>query len=95
MSLAVKNNIAKRRFEAQVDDYVAFVEYRLDGKQITFVHTEVPHQLGGQGVAGGIVKAALEFAKNNALKVVPECPFVAHYIEEHQEYCHIVHRGSL
>ncbi len=95
MSLTVRNNIAERRFEAQVDDYVAFLEYRLDGKQITFVHTEVPQQLGGQGVGGGIVKAALEFAKNNALKVVPECPFVAHYIEGHQEYCHIVQRGRL
>lgn len=90
MDLTVKHNEAKRRFETQVDDYVAFVVYQLNAMQITLVHTEVPHQLGGQGVGGKIVKAALDFAKNSGLKVIPECPFVARYIERHKDYQHIV-----
>jgi len=90
MSFTVINNNAASRFEAQSDDYVALVDYQINGKQITLVHTEVPVQLGGQGVGGRIVKAALDFAQNNGLKVFPECPFVARYIERHPDYRNLV-----
>ena len=33
-----------------------------------------------------MVKAALEYAKEEGLKVVPQCPFVRSYIERHKEY---------
>jgi len=89
MAFTVKNNNTESRFEAQVDDCLAFVDYQINGKQITLVHTEVPSQLGGQGVGGKIVKAALDFAVDNHLKVLPECPFVARYIERHPYYHNI------
>lgn len=90
MAITVKNNMEERRFEAQIDDYIAFLEYQLNGNQIILVHTEVPQQLGGLGVGSKIVKAALDFAKNTGLQVVPECPFVARYIDRHKDYQQIV-----
>lgn len=90
MEFSVKNNKMGNRFEVQIDGSLAFVEYQIDGKQINLIHTEVPHELGGQGVGGKIAKVALDFARDNGLKVVSECPFVASYIERHQEYHDIV-----
>lgn len=43
------------------------------------------------GIASAVVRAALEFSRAHALKVVPVCPFVAWYIREHPEYESLVH----
>ncbi len=83
MTFLVKNNESLSRFEANVNGIQAFMDYKLKGSHMTLVHTEVPPELGGQGVGGKIVKAALTFAKEKGLRVIPECPFVIRYIERH------------
>jgi len=45
---------------------------------------------GGQGLAGKMAKTALEYARNNGLDVVPNCPFVRAYIRRHSEYRELV-----
>lgn len=82
----VKNNDTAHRFELEIDGVIAFVDYKLAGKQMTLMHTVVPPELGGQGVGGRIVKASLEFIKEKGLSVVAECPFVKHYIEQNKDY---------
>lgn len=90
MEFVVRNNDSARRFEANIENSLAFVQYKLERNQMTLVHTEVPPELGGQGVGSKIVKAALDFAKDNGLRVLPECPFVKNYIERHDSYQDIV-----
>jgi predicted GNAT family acetyltransferase len=90
MNLEIENNRTRNRFEAEVAGSVAFVEYALEDNILTLVHTEVPADLEGQGLGGKIVKAALNFAIDQRLKVVPQCPFAKSYIERHQEYAGIV-----
>jgi len=75
-----------------VDGSIAFIEYTVHDKTLTLVHTEVPPELGGRGLGGIIVKAALEDAKNQGLRVVPQCPFARNYIERHEEYAELVSR---
>lgn len=45
-------------------------------KQIIIDHTEVSSAFGGQGVGKKLVLAAVEFARENQLKIIPLCPFV-------------------
>jgi predicted GNAT family acetyltransferase len=90
MNLEIENNRTRNRFEAEVAGSVAFVEYALEDNILTLIHTEVPADLEGQGLGGKIVKAALNFAIDQRLKVVPQCPFAKSYIERHQEYAGIV-----
>jgi len=90
MDVVVVNNEAKERFEAEVAGSVAFIEYTLRDKTLTLVHTEVPPELGGRGLGGKIVKAALEYAKGQQYKVVSQCPFARKYIERHEEYAELV-----
>ncbi len=86
----VVNNEAKHRFELEVDGFVAVVDYRLEDHTITLVHTEVPEQIAGQGIAGTMAKAALEYAKRENLSVIPLCPYIDGYIKRHPDYQSLV-----
>jgi predicted GNAT family acetyltransferase len=86
MSYDVSNNERHSRFETTVDGHTAFSAYRRSGDTITFTHTEVPQELEGRGIAGAIVKHALEEARAQKLGVVALCAYVASYIKRHPEY---------
>jgi uncharacterized protein len=90
---AVINNTAAHRFEIRVGDDLAFAEYVLDGGRIVFTHTLVPEALGGQGLAGRLAKAGLDYAASQELKVVPRCSYIAGYIGKHPEYAPLVEGG--
>jgi predicted GNAT family acetyltransferase len=81
----VRDNIDRHRFELVEDGHLAFAEYRIDGAVITFTHTIVPPEIGGRGVAGRLISAALAQVRQRGLKVVPQCSFVAAYIQRHPE----------
>lgn len=85
-SLAIQNNEAEKRFEAEVNGRLAYLEYIRAGKNITYTHTEVPVGLEGMGIGGKLARHALEFARDNELKVIPICPFVTNYLRTHPEY---------
>jgi predicted GNAT family acetyltransferase len=89
-TLNIKNNESTHRWEARVGEYVAFSEYRRNENTIHFLKTRVPPELEGQGVAGRLVKAALDDARTQHLTVVPICRFVTVYIRRHPEYRDLV-----
>ena len=82
----ITNNRAQNRFELTVDGHLAAAYYRLDGAVVTFVHTEVPPELGGKGVGSKLVKGALDQVRAEGRKVIAQCPFVKAYIGKHPEY---------
>lgn len=82
----VINNAEARRFEAWVDDDIAFIDYIPAKSNIVFSHTEVPKAFEGQGVASKLAKTALDYARDNELAIVPVCPFVTNYIRRHPDY---------
>lgn len=86
----VVNNKAEHRFELTVEGHVAATYYTPSDGVITFVHTEVPPELGGKGVGSRLVKAALDQVRAGGLKVVAQCPFVAAYIDKHAEYANLL-----
>lgn len=86
MSYDVTNNESKSRYEATIDGKTAFSAYLRDGDTITFTHTEVPPELEGKGIAGAIVKHALDDARAQKLGVKAACAYVASYVRRHPEY---------
>ncbi len=94
MTLKITNNTLKHRFETEVGAKTAFLNYRLDSSVITFTHTEVPASLNGRGIGTALVKAGLDYAEKNSLRVVPRCPFVADFIEAHPQYRPILDSAS-
>jgi uncharacterized protein len=89
----------RSRFEITVDGELAgFAEYRSRPGRIVFTHTEVDDPYQGHGLAGKLVRAALDRARRLGLEVTPLCPYVADYIRRHPEYADLVderHRGQV
>lgn len=85
-SLKAQNNSDKSRFELEIDDAVAFIEYKI-GKSgaMYLIHTEVPGMFEGQGVGHKLVRESLEIAEKEGIKVMPLCPFVRAFMKNHQE----------
>lgn len=90
----IEHNESMKRFETTVGGQLAVADYERQGDQITFTHTEVPEPHEGQGIGQALAKAGLEFALTEKLTVVPRCPFIAAFIEQHPEYKHLVRRDS-
>lgn len=53
-----------------------------DGERI-FYHTEVEKRFGGRGLATVLVRLALDETRESSLTVVPVCPLVKSYLDEH------------
>ncbi len=73
------------RFEIQEGNSVAFLEYRYYKKDIAFMHTEVPENMEGRGVASALTDYAFKFAKSQNKLVMIYCPFVGAYLKRHPE----------
>lgn len=79
------------RFELDVEGAVAFIDCRrAAGSGLAMIHTEVPHELSGQGVGTALVQGALDLARTRGMEVLPYCPFVHAYIRRHPEYVDLV-----
>ena len=86
----VVNNEAHQRFELTVEGHLAATYYKLSDGVITFVHTDVPPELGGKGVGSALVKGALDQVRAGGLKVIAQCPFVKAYVDKHTEYADLL-----
>jgi uncharacterized protein len=87
------NNEADEQWEMNIDGRQAFLAYERAGDHIIYLHTEVPPEMEGHGVASTLAKAALDDARARGQKVVPLCPFVSNYIRRHPEYEELVDRS--
>lgn len=87
--LEVTQNPAENRFETWVDGQLAKLDYTEDGDTIVMIHVGVPYEFRGQGVAGVITKAGLEYAKKKSLRVIPMCSYVAAYIRRNPQYAEL------
>jgi predicted GNAT family acetyltransferase len=92
-SLPVIHNLAAKRFEVNVDGKTAFSKYLLVGEKMIIEHTEVPVELEGKGIAGTMVRTALDYARQQRLRVMPLCPFTAGFIHRHPQYQDLVLEG--
>ena len=81
----VTDNAARHRFELEVDGHLAELVYRLDGQRLILVHTGVPDELGGRGLGGVLVRAAVDRAAAESLTIRPDCPFARSWLEKHPD----------
>jgi hypothetical protein len=85
-TLDITHNQAAKRFETSIDDQTGYISYQERGDTLVYDHTIVPQSLGGRGVGSALVKHALDYAREHNKKVVPQCSFVASYINKHSDY---------
>lgn len=89
----IAHNPALQRFESQGQGVPpAYLSYRREGASIVVEHTFVPEEQRGRGLAGALARAALETARQQGWRVVPECTYVAQFIQRHPEFGDLVKR---
>jgi predicted GNAT family acetyltransferase len=90
---SVVDNPAELRYELRVDDrdeVVGLIRYRLEPGRVVLVHTDIAPAYEGRGLGSELIAAALADIRARDLRVVPQCPFVAAYVEHHPEVADLV-----
>ncbi|YAL83198.1 GNAT family N-acetyltransferase [Dermacoccaceae bacterium W4C1] len=86
-----RKNEDEQRYEALLDNALAgYADYRVNGASVLLPHTVVDSAYEGRGIGGGLVRYALDDISGSDLQVVPQCPFVASWIDQHPEYRHLL-----
>ncbi|MEO6122835.1 MAG: GNAT family N-acetyltransferase [Ilumatobacteraceae bacterium] len=94
-----ETHIIHQRDENRYDIFLgsargAYAEYELADGVMTMTHTVTDPQQRGQGLAGLVVGRALDDAKAAGLTVVPQCWYVAQFIERHPEYATLLRSAT-
>ena len=89
-NLDLIKNEENDRFEMIVNGQTSFIDYKERNGKIYLVHTEVPGELSGQGVASSLIEKTLHYIEENGCKLVALCPMVVAYIRRHAEWKRIL-----
>lgn len=84
--MTVTNNTREQQFEVETNGLKAYLTYRFYKRDIALMHTFVPEQLSGMGIASMLAKEAFAYAKETKKPVMVYCSFVAGFIKKHPEY---------
>jgi uncharacterized protein len=93
MDSAIIRNDARSRFEMEVDGELCVLDYRLADGVFTIDHVGVPASVGGRGIAGTLVRTALDDARANGWRVIANCTYAAAWIGRHPAYGDLVSRA--
>lgn len=81
------------RFSVIIDNIESYADYEFrqtDQSVIDIYHTFVDPALRGKGIAGMLIKSAIEYAKQNSLKIFPSCSYAVEYFRRHPEYSDVL-----
>jgi uncharacterized protein len=82
----IRHDQSSRRFIVDVDGHSGYLEYEAGSGTMTITHTIVPPAIGGRGIAGRLVQAALAYAREAGLKVDPRCSYADAWMRRHPEF---------
>jgi hypothetical protein len=86
----VRDEPRNHRFVAVEDGALAQLVYAVRPGIFEIVHTEVPDALGGHGIGGRLVRAAVTRAAADGLTIVPSCSFARGWLEGHPDVAETV-----
>lgn len=95
-SIKTQNNTEDNRFELVLENTYAFIDYKIGKRGAMYlIHTEVPDELGGQGVGHKLVRESLSIIEKADIQIIPLCPFVKSFIKKHQkDYQQLLAEGA-
>lgn len=82
--MTVEHEVSNNRFVVRLGGDEAELTYSMAGPRlIELVHTYVPESARGHHVAEALAQAAMDYARERGLKVVPTCPFIRRWLAHH------------
>ncbi len=89
MEYTIIHHEAEHRFYIETDGHTGYVEYRINEGKLDILHTIVPSEIGGRGIAGALVKAAYDYALSKGMKPAATCSYAEKWLERHPGYLEI------
>lgn len=74
------------RFEVFESGQIAYLQYEEKDGVLDLLHTIVPPQLEGEGIASSLTEAAIRYAATASLKIRPTCSFAKSFFAKHTQY---------
>ena len=71
-------------------EWVAELTYVKNNGTMTIDHTEIDEKLRGEGIGEDMVRAAVEYARANDLKIRALCPYAKKVIDRTPEFQDVV-----
>jgi predicted GNAT family acetyltransferase len=91
VSSVLRDDPEQERYEIEVDGELAgFSEYRGHGAVRAFTHTEIEPRFEGRGLASELIRYALDDIRAQGVHILPLCPFVKAFLNDHREYLDLV-----
>lgn len=82
-----RHNPLLHRYELEIEGKTAVLEYRENGPEtLIFTHTFVPTELRGRNIAAILTRFALDQARAQQKKVIPQCSYAATFLQRNKEY---------
>ena len=83
------------QYEMRINGHLAKIEYSNKSGKIFLIHTEIPEELAGKGVARYLAKEVFKIIEEEGMTIVPMCKYIKSYIRKHPEYHSLVATGIL
>jgi hypothetical protein len=84
------DNKEQHSYELWVENKRSFIDYKLENDQSVLLHTEVPEELEGKGIAAALVEKTFQYLEEQNMKVVPVCSYVLTYLKRYPKWNHLV-----
>lgn len=92
--VAVEHERPANRFVASLDGQQAgLLAYELEDGVYDLQHTVVRPTFRGRGIASTLIAKVLQSVRNEGALVLPSCPFVLAYLQEHPDEVGLVPKG--
>jgi glutathione S-transferase len=87
----VTENAPQHRFERPIhNNTIAAAYYRNADGKLVFIHTEVPNEFSGQGIASELARGTFDLLRETGRKAVLVCPFMVYFANTHPEYADVI-----
>ena len=75
-----------QRFEFSSEGQLSFIDFKKINDKIYLIHTEVPQELEGKGIAAAMVEKTLKHIEEHQWKLIPSCSYVQAFVKRHPEW---------
>lgn len=75
---------SRHRFETVVENHVAYVEYEIGESTLNIIHTVVPKEIGGRGIASALVEVTYKYGDSVNLHPEATCSYAVTWLKRNR-----------